>query len=156
MTKIATVSDLVGELKTAIQQVQGALEANGLRIAEAELKLKVAAVSSGSVGFSFDIVPIELSAKYERSGTQTITLSLVPKPADVELFASVAEELKSAIVAISNAVGKATASPPIFDLQKAEVELEVAVTKEGGVKLFVGGSGSGENAHSMKLTLARA
>ncbi len=149
------MADLVKQMKLAIQQAHGSLDEGGIRISKVDIEIKTALELSGEAGLTLKIVPVDLSGKYERSEVQTITLSMVPEPPSVDLMAPVSDELKGAIEVVSKAVQEASASKPAFGLTEATVGLNIGVTKDGSIKVLVGGKARETSTHSIKLTLCR-
>lgn len=156
MTKIGTVSDLVREVKLAVQQAESDLRNSDIRIAKVELEIKARLEGSVSAGLKLSIVPIDVSAKTDRSEIQTITLELVPEPASIELFATVSDELRSAIRLVCTTADQASATHPAFDLTKATIGLRLGVTSDGNIKVVLGGAVKEETIQEVRLVLTRA
>jgi len=155
MVRIQTVSDLVKQIKTAVQSAQQPLEESGLTITWVGLEIKTTIVASGQVGAKFKIIPVGLSGRYEHSEIQTITLSMVPAPAGIELMAPVSDDLRDAIDVVSKAVQEASRSSPVFELKEATVALKLGVTKDGSIEIIVGAEAKDTTTHSVTLTLRR-
>jgi hypothetical protein len=141
---------MVRDVKAAILRAADDLKQEGLTVSNVSLEIKAVAVKTAEAGLKIKV--LDLSADYKREKTQTITLSMTPTDA-VEPFAPVAEELEEAIAVISRAASEAAAGPPMFDLDQADIALEVGVTKDGEVKVFVGGAGEWQTTHTLTLTL---
>jgi len=86
MIQIQSVSDLVSQIKLAVQQAQSSLEKSGVRITRIDLEIKTALEASGEAGMNLKIIPMDLSGKYKRSVLRTIRLSMVPVPATIQLL----------------------------------------------------------------------
>lgn len=154
MSNTVTVSGLISDIKTALQRAQTALTAGHLHIAKAELEIKTVLEATAEAGFKFTLVPLDLSGKYARKDSQTISLTFVPAPAAVRMLSPVADDLTSAILAAVQAIKDASAAKPQFDLDEAAVSLEIGVTADGSIKVGLGGGVSRESTHTVKLILA--
>jgi hypothetical protein len=153
MIQIQSVSDLVSQIKLAVQQAQSSLEKSGVRITRIDLEIKTALEASGEAGMNLKIIPMDLSGKYKRSVLRTIRLSMVPVPATIQLFAPISDELRDAMLVVCEAVQQASGSQPKFQLTEAIVGLAIAVDKEGAIKVIIGSAVDESTTHNISMTL---
>jgi NTP-dependent ternary system trypsin peptidase co-occuring protein len=147
---------LVSEVKTALTRATPQLAANGLKVESVRLDLEASLeVSAGGKVSLFKILTLE--AKHTRAETQTICITLKPPTADREAFDSlpgIGDTLQQAIVVIAAATKEAAETEPALELTEAEVTLEIAVTNDGSIEVFVEGSGVQGNTHRLTIGLA--
>jgi hypothetical protein len=141
----------VRSIKDAVEQAQLQLEAAGLALAKVELELGTSLTKSAGGAFKLKIV--ELGAHRARTDAQTLTLDLTPGPAAEPMGPSLAEQLQQAIVATASAAAEAAATEPRFDLERAVVALQVSISKDGKVSIFVEGTGEQGTTNTLTLTL---
>jgi Trypsin-co-occurring domain 2 len=148
----------LAEVKTALQEAESELQAEGLKITKLELALKTAVEKKVEGSIEFKI--IELGADVTAASTQTFTIVLKPTPpsgADqADLARGLAEELAQGIAATVAVTREAATIRPPFGLDEATIEVDIGMTKEGKAKIFVGGSYSKETTHTATFTLAAA
>jgi len=146
---------LVREIKTAIQEVQNQIKNEGYAIAGLDLELKAIVKRTAGVDVKVELLSVGVSGSIQQSEVKTITLSLVPKPAEPPMGALLGaqDELATAISVIAAAVREAAASEPIFALDEASVTLAFGINKEGKLAMVIGAAGAHELSHSMKLIL---
>jgi hypothetical protein len=140
---------IVQQLKKAIQEAQ--LRTPDITVATAQIQLKT--TLSGGPGVDFSFHALEISGNYTHSEIQTLTISLTPHPATIEIMAPVADQLVEAIASISSAAREAAVSEPRFDLQGATIDLNVGIDKEGKAMIVIGGSAASSNYHTLTLTV---
>lgn len=141
----------VRSIKAAIAESQEDIEDAGLEVSKVELTLETALTKA--VGGGFKIKIISLEGHRTRSDTQTLTLDLTPAKALEGMGPSLADELRDAIVATAAATKEAAEGEPRFDLDEASVALQVEITKDGKVAVFVEGSGEKGTTHTLTLKL---
>jgi hypothetical protein len=142
----------VQNIKAAIAASQERLENAGLDVSKVELALETALTWEVGVGFKIKIV--DIGAGVTRASTQTLTLDLTPaKTAFEELGVSIEEALRDAIVASAAAAKEAALTEPRFELDQASVALQIEISKEGKVSVFVEGGGEKATTHTLTLTL---
>jgi hypothetical protein len=145
----------VEDVKAAVLRSQEKLEADRINITRVELEIKTVIQKSAGVEGKLELIPLEGSAHYSTSDTQTISLSLIPEKPTIKLLAPVADELAEAIQVISEGVQEAARSYPAFGLDEASVVLNVGIKKDGKILIVLGASGEKETTHSIKLTIKR-
>jgi hypothetical protein len=144
--------EAIRSIKAAITESQPGLENAGLEVTKVELALATALTKEVGGGFKIKIIGVE--AHHTRADTQTLTLDLTPTKRRLEgLGPSLADELADAIVATAAAMAEAAAGEPRFDLEEASVALEVEVSNDGKVTIFVEGSGEKASTNTLTLTL---
>jgi hypothetical protein len=144
--------EAVRSIKSAIAESQQQLDDAGLEVSKVELALETALTRAVGGGFKLKIVDIE--GHHSRADTQTLTLDLTPIKTQLEgLGPSLADELANAIVATAEATTEAAASAPRFGLEEASVSLQVEISNDGKVSVFVEGSGEKATTHTLTLTL---
>ena len=144
---------LIGELKEAVLAAQDDLEAEQLTVSAMEIELNTVMERKLGGGLNFKI--LHIGGHYDKQETQTLNIALEPNPNATRTLSAVSDDLREAIPLIASAARQAAASPPSFRLTNAVLTLQVGVTKDGSVSLFVEGEGSRADAHSVKLTLNR-
>jgi hypothetical protein len=141
----------VRNVKNAIAQSQRRLDEAGLAVSKVQLALETALTWEAGVGFKIKI--IDLEATHTHASSQTLTLDLTPGPQLEGLGPSLAEELEQAIVATAAATREAAATEPRFGLDEASVALQVAISNDGKVAVFVSGGGEKTTTHTLTVTL---
>jgi Trypsin-co-occurring domain 2 len=154
-----TLDDLVSDVKKAVMTANDALSRNKIQIARVDLELKatVERVLEGGIEIA-KILPVDLEVGGSGSWTdvQVISLSLVPVKEDIKLMSAFSDELADALEAIAYVVANAVKSQPKFDLKEGKVEVGFGFTKEGKVKVLVGGKANKEATNTITLTLTGA
>lgn len=147
--QVADVVEIVRQIKTAIAK---GMPDDGLQLEEVELELKTSVEKT--LDGSFKIKVLELGADLSQTSVQSVSLTLHPEAmgGDVETL-SVEEDLLAGITLIRQAVREAGDSAPLLALTSAVVALEFGKTREGKVKLFVGGTIAKETAQIVKLKI---
>ena len=144
--------EAVRSIKAAISESQERLDASGLEVSKVELALETALTKG--IGGEFKIKVVGIEAHRTRADTQTLTLDLTPTKRRLEdLGPSLADELADAIVATAAAATEAASTEPRFNLDSAEVALQVEISNDGKVSLFVEGSGALASTNTLTLTL---
>jgi hypothetical protein len=151
-------AQLVRDTKAAIVHADRQLAEHALKITKVELELRVATVSSGGAGISFELAGFgaDLGGDHDLGDSTAVRLSMVPDPEAAEHMSSAPEDFVDAIVAISAATAEAAAYPPQFALDGAVVTFDVDVTNKGEFKFIVRGSRSRGSGSTMAITLAPA
>lgn len=145
--------EAIRSIKMAINEADQALERAGLQLAKVELALATALTKEAGAEFKIKIVGFE--AHRSRAETQTLTLDLTPTAeAPLEkLGVSLADELTEAIVATAAAMAEAADGEPRFDLDQAAVALQIEISNDGKVAVFVEGSGKTASTNTLTITL---
>jgi hypothetical protein len=143
----------VRNVKTAITKSQQQLADAELSVAKVELELQTALTWTAGVGFTVMIV--DIGATYEHANTQTLTLDLTPAEPELESLGppDLADTLSQAIVATVAATKEAADTQPHFQLEEAAVALQVGISKDGKIEVFVKGGGEKATTHTLTLTL---
>jgi len=141
----------VRSIKDAVDRAQFRLQEAGLQLTKVELELGISLTTSAGGALKLKIV--ELGAHRARTDTQALTLDLTPAPAAEPMGPSLADQLQEAIVATASAAAEAASTEPQFDLEQAVVALQVSITKDGSVSVFVEGSRELESSHTLTVTL---
>jgi Trypsin-co-occurring domain 2 len=148
-----TVDQLIKTVEDALAVVATKSEAKlGITLTKADLELSAVATDEAGAKYSFEFVGFEAGGKLESATAHVLSLSLVPKHGTLALGEREADELAEAILALAAAIHRADQSK--FVVTEGKVDVKFTATKEGKLKLVVGGATKSEKAHSMKLTFA--
>lgn len=146
-----TARSFLRDIKAAVQEVQRHLEHENLSIDKVELELKTTVDKKADGTLKFKIV--EIGADVSHEDVQTLGISLKPGAGGVNLMAGISEELTDGIEATVAVTREAAQMQPPFHLDEATVSVEVGMTREGTVKIFVGGSTSRATSHTVTFTI---
>lgn len=143
---------LIKTVEDALAIVARRSDKLGITLTKAELELSVIATEEGGGTLKFDwIVTVEAGVKLESSSKHVLSLTLVPKSGIAQLSEGVAaDELADAIVQLAATIKDAGQSK--FVVTDGRVEVKFVATREGKLKLVVGGGVKAEDAHTIKLT----
>ncbi|MGN6472060.1 MAG: trypco2 family protein [Mycobacteriales bacterium] len=144
----------IRDVKTALNVAADQLQDAQLTITQVDLELQTTVTTTGGAEISVKL--LSLDASREEEVVDTISLTLVPRPAPRrdDLVEPMSDELSNAITLIAAACSEASSSPPAMDLRAATVALSVGMTREGKVSVVLTGSRERENSHTLRLSLA--
>jgi hypothetical protein len=148
-------TELIKEVKAALGRATPQIRASGLKVTSVKLDLEATLeIDAGGKISLFKILTLE--AKRSRTETQTISVTLKPPTAERDLQPTIGDTLEQAITVIAAAAKEAADQPPELKLDQAEVSLQVAVTNDGSVEVFVEGEAKQGNTHTLTISLETA
>ncbi len=147
----AQAIDFIRSVKGALNEAQRQLKQRRLSISKVDLELQATITTSGGGEVNIKVVSLDFDRAKET--VDTITLTLVPSADALVLMSGLAEDLVAAIKTVALASAEAATTYPPLTLTEATVRLAVGMTNEGKVSVFVTGSRSSENVHTLTVTL---
>jgi hypothetical protein len=141
----------IRSVKGALNEAQRQLEKRHLSISKVDLELQTTITTSG--GGEVNIKVISLDFDRAKEAVDTITLTLVPSADSLVLMSGLADDLVAAIKTVAIASVEAATTYPPLTMTEATVCLSVGMTNEGKVSVFVTGSRSQQNVHTLTVTL---
>jgi Trypsin-co-occurring domain 2 len=152
--------ELIDDIKHAITIANiSAATPSDLAVIAVELTLNVLAEDSAGGGLDFRVpfvgMRLRLGAKVTRQDTHTVTVRLLPTPADGHEVraAAVQRVLVDAIETIRTIIRDAGRGDNPFALDTAAVEMSFVVTREGSISLGAQGELRDEVTHTLKLSV---
>ncbi len=158
---------LIDSVSRAIDKEKNYLSEHKLKIKQIDLQVQTKTEYEANGGFKIDLVIALIKVntgdtfKAKEGTTQTMSLSLTPKPEAVQKVEidldTTTNELIGGIEAISEAVAESASLMPSFYLNEAKVELNFDLIKdaEGNISFVVvaGGSVSKDKSNTITITL---
>jgi hypothetical protein len=148
---------LVQSIEDALTEVRGRHKQLGISLVRAELSLKVETKKVAGLDIDLKIVPVEIGGSAEWTSAQTFELDLTPVGSAGDLGAKVVtDELARGIIAMASAASKINdLHRKTWNVGEMKVLVEFGVEKSGKIKVFVGGEGASNRAHSIALTFIK-
>jgi hypothetical protein len=164
-TVSVAIDEVIRHVKEAIATVQMEQAARtpetevAVQVERVELMLRVVAQrgGGGNISLRIPMVGQELGVGVDisRQQLQTVELSLVPPVAVAKGIGKwdIKNELVGAILGIEEGLRKAARAEPKFELEKAAVELNLVVGRDGRLSLVGTGSARQQTSHTVKVYL---
>ncbi len=146
--------DLVGKIKSAIQQAADELAFKKLSVTKAEVELVIHTV--WSAGLKLDVSGLGFDTSHTSDTIHTLHIKLVPQPkapALEEGRPDITDDLALAITVIADVMQKSVETEPRFQLDEATVSLNIKVDTNGKVSLIASGGGTAGGAGTVILTI---